>query len=98
MLSIIENCFRYVATSSKSWSSCSLAPFVPKQERVPFGKRLLHLDLDGVIRSARWITSLAILGAVFLLDAHSARLGWLAVGSVMLYVGSFAISLGPTSG
>ena len=41
------------------------------------------------------IASLVILGAVFLLDAHSAELGWLAVGSVMLYVGSFAISLGP---
>ena len=44
---------------------------------------------------AGMIASLAILGAVFLLDAHSAALGWLAVGSVMLYVGSFAISLGP---
>ncbi len=44
---------------------------------------------------AGMIASLAILGAVFLLGAHSAQLGWLAVGSVMLYVGSFAISLGP---
>jgi len=39
--------------------------------------------------------SLTILGAVFLLGTHSAELGWLAVGSVMLYVASFAISLGP---
>jgi sugar porter (SP) family MFS transporter len=44
---------------------------------------------------AGMIVSLSILGAVFLLDSHSAAMGWLAVGSVMIYVGSFAISLGP---
>jgi sugar porter (SP) family MFS transporter len=41
------------------------------------------------------IASLSMLGSVFLLDSRSATLGWLAVGSVMVYVGSFAISLGP---
>jgi MFS transporter, SP family, galactose:H+ symporter len=35
------------------------------------------------------------LGFVFRLQSHSAALAWLAVVSVMLYVGSFAISLGP---
>ncbi|MGZ3708293.1 MAG: sugar porter family MFS transporter [Bdellovibrionota bacterium] len=44
---------------------------------------------------AGMITSLAALGFVFQLGSHSAALGWLAVISVMLYVGSFAISLGP---
>ena len=39
--------------------------------------------------------SLVALGFVFLLGSHSSSLGWLAVGSVMLYVASFAISLGP---
>jgi SP family galactose:H+ symporter-like MFS transporter len=44
---------------------------------------------------AGMIASLAALGLVFRLGSHSAALGWLAVISVMLYVGSFAISLGP---
>ncbi len=44
---------------------------------------------------AGMIASLAALGFVFLLGSHSSALGWLAVGSVMLYVASFAISLGP---
>jgi MFS transporter, SP family, galactose:H+ symporter len=44
---------------------------------------------------AGMIASLAALGFVFRLGSHSAALAWLAVVSVMLYVGSFAISLGP---
>jgi len=54
------------------------------------GRRLLLL-----IGIAGMIASLTLLGLVFLLGAHSPALGWLAVGSVMLYVASFAISLGP---
>ena len=50
------------------------------------------LLLTGV---AGMIVSLSMLGAVFMLDSHSAAMAWLAVGSVMLYVGAFAISLGP---
>jgi hypothetical protein len=34
-------------------------------------------------------------GSLQLRQEHSARLGWLAVGSVMLYVGSFAIAWVP---
>jgi SP family galactose:H+ symporter-like MFS transporter len=41
------------------------------------------------------IASLAVLGAVFSLSSSASSLGWLAVVSMMLYVGSFAISLGP---
>ena len=41
------------------------------------------------------IASLVCLGMVFQLNAQSAELGWFAVVSVMLYVASFAISLGP---
>jgi sugar porter (SP) family MFS transporter len=44
---------------------------------------------------AGMIVSLSMLGAVFVLDSHSTAMAWLAVGSVMLYVGAFAISLGP---
>ena len=44
---------------------------------------------------AGMIASLAALGFVFLAQRDSAALGWLAVLSVMLYVGSFAIGLGP---
>jgi sugar porter (SP) family MFS transporter len=44
---------------------------------------------------AGMIASLAALGFVFQFGAHSWALSWLAVGSVMLYVASFAISLGP---
>lgn len=38
---------------------------------------------------------LAILGAVFFLPGLSGGLGWLATGSLMLYVAFFAIGLGP---
>jgi sugar porter (SP) family MFS transporter len=48
-----------------------------------------------LIGIAGMIASLTVLGLVFLLGAHSPALGWLAVGGVMLYVASFAISLGP---
>ena len=41
------------------------------------------------------ILSLVILGLAFMLPTLSSILGWIAVGSMMLYVGSFAISLGP---
>jgi len=44
---------------------------------------------------AGMIASLTVLGFVFTLGSHSAALGELAVVSVMVYVGSFAISLGP---
>ena len=44
---------------------------------------------------AGMIASLAALGLVFQVGSHSAAFAWLAVLSVMLYVGSFAISLGP---
>jgi sugar porter (SP) family MFS transporter len=44
---------------------------------------------------AGMIASLAALGFVFRLGSHTTALAWLAVVSVMLYVGSFAISLGP---
>ena len=39
--------------------------------------------------------SLVVLGFVFRWGASSPKLGWLAVFGVMIYVGSFAISLGP---
>jgi sugar porter (SP) family MFS transporter len=48
-----------------------------------------------LIGIAGMIASLTALGFVFQLGSHSAAFGWLAVVSVMLYVGSFAISLGP---
>jgi len=41
------------------------------------------------------ILSLVILGLAFMLPTLSSILAWIAVGSMMLYVGSFAISLGP---
>lgn len=44
---------------------------------------------------AGMIASLAALGFVFRFGAGSPSLGWLAVISVMFYVGCFAISLGP---
>ena len=44
---------------------------------------------------AGMIVSLAVLGFVFQFGAGSSSLGWLAVISVMFYVGCFAISLGP---
>jgi sugar porter (SP) family MFS transporter len=39
--------------------------------------------------------SLAVLGLAFALPQASGSLGWIAVTSVMVYVGSFAIGLGP---
>lgn len=44
---------------------------------------------------AGMIMSLVALGLVFQMGASSQAVGWLAVLSVMLYVGAFAISLGP---
>lgn len=41
------------------------------------------------------IVSLGVLGTVFRLGNTAHGLGWLAVMSVMIYVGSFAIGLGP---
>ncbi|HSR05837.1 MAG TPA: sugar porter family MFS transporter, partial [Bryobacteraceae bacterium] len=48
-----------------------------------------------LIGIAGMIASLIALGFVFFLGSHSSSLGWLAVASVMLYVASFAIGLGP---
>jgi SP family galactose:H+ symporter-like MFS transporter len=54
------------------------------------GRRpLLLIGLVGMV------LSLSILGLAFLLPGMVHILGWIAVGSLMLYVGSFAISLGP---
>jgi len=39
--------------------------------------------------------SLFVLGLAFALPQASGNLGWIAVGSLMIYVGSFAIGLGP---
>ena len=39
--------------------------------------------------------SLAVLGLAFALPQLSGILGWIAVGSLMIYVGSFAVGLGP---
>jgi len=39
--------------------------------------------------------SLAVLGVAFALPQLSGILGWIAVGSLMVYVGSFAVGLGP---
>jgi len=39
--------------------------------------------------------SLAALGMAFALPQLSGSLGWIAVGSLMIYVGSFAVGLGP---
>jgi SP family galactose:H+ symporter-like MFS transporter len=41
------------------------------------------------------ILSLGVLGLAFQLTNLSAFLGWIAVGSLIVYVGSFAIGLGP---
>jgi SP family galactose:H+ symporter-like MFS transporter len=54
------------------------------------GRRpLLLIGLVGMV------LSLIMLGLAFLLPGLVNMLGWIAVGSLMLYVGSFAISLGP---
>jgi sugar porter (SP) family MFS transporter len=39
--------------------------------------------------------SLAVLGLAFSLPQLAGSLGWIAVGSLMLYVGAFAVGLGP---
>ncbi len=39
--------------------------------------------------------SLFVLGLAFALPRFSGSLGWIAVGSLMVYVGSFAVGLGP---
>jgi MFS family permease len=39
--------------------------------------------------------SLFVLGLAFSLPQLSGSLGWIAVGSLMVYVGSFAVGLGP---
>ncbi|CAB1128296.1 Putative metabolite transport protein YwtG [Candidatus Hydrogenisulfobacillus filiaventi] len=44
---------------------------------------------------AGMVASLAVLGLAFHLPAASRSLGWLTVAGLMVYVGSFAISLGP---
>jgi sugar porter (SP) family MFS transporter len=44
---------------------------------------------------AGMIVSLGVLGFVFRLSARNGALAWLAVVSMMIYVASFAISLGP---
>jgi MFS family permease len=44
---------------------------------------------------AGMVVSLALLGLAFAAAERSATLGWVAVGSLMLYVGAFAIGLGP---
>ncbi len=41
------------------------------------------------------VVGLVALGAAFLVPGLSGLLGWIAVGSVIVYVGSFAIGLGP---
>jgi sugar porter (SP) family MFS transporter len=41
------------------------------------------------------VVGLGALGAAFVVPGLSGFLGWIAVGSVMVYVGSFAIGLGP---
>jgi SP family galactose:H+ symporter-like MFS transporter len=52
-------------------------------------KPLLLMGLVGMI------LSLAILGSAFALPDLLRRHGWIAIGSLMLYVASFAIGLGP---
>lgn len=60
---------------------------------------LLLLDRVGrrpllLIGMAGMVVSLAVLGTVFLFP-HLSFLRWVAAGSLMLYVGSFAVGLGP---
>lgn len=60
---------------------------------------LLLLDRAGrrpllLIGMAGMVVSLAVLGTAFLFP-HLTGLRWLAAGSLMLYVGSFAVGLGP---
>ena len=54
------------------------------------GRRpLLLISLGGMT------ISLGVLGLAFSLPQLSGSLGWIAVGSLMVYVGSFAVGLGP---
>jgi SP family galactose:H+ symporter-like MFS transporter len=48
-----------------------------------------------LIGVAGMILSLGVLGLAFLLPNLLNVLGWIAVGSLMVYVGSFAVGLGP---
>jgi MFS family permease len=52
-------------------------------------KPLLLIGIAGMI------VTLGLLGLVFRMSSHTGALAWLAVISMMAYVGSFAISLGP---
>jgi SP family galactose:H+ symporter-like MFS transporter len=52
-------------------------------------RRLLLVGVVGMV------LSLGVLGLAFQLPNLSSSLGWIAVGSLMLYVGSFAVGLGP---
>ena len=47
---------------------------------------------------AGMVVSLVILGLAFLLPSLVGSLQWIVVGSLMLYVGSFAVGLVPSSG
>ncbi|NNM87519.1 MAG: sugar porter family MFS transporter [Phycisphaerae bacterium] len=54
------------------------------------GRRpLLLISLAGMT------LSLAVLGAAFAMPQLSGFVGWIAVGSLMVYVGAFAVGLGP---
>jgi len=52
-------------------------------------KPLLYIGMTGMA------ISLAVLGIAFNMTALSGMLKWIAVGSVVVYIASFAISLGP---
>jgi sugar porter (SP) family MFS transporter len=52
-------------------------------------KPLLLIGIAGMV------ITLGVLGMVFRMSGHTATLAWLAVISMMAYVASFAISLGP---
>jgi sugar porter (SP) family MFS transporter len=61
---------------------------------------MLLLDRVGrrpllLVGLAGMVLSLGVLGLAFAVPALQANLGWIAVGSLMAYVGSFAIGLGP---
>jgi SP family galactose:H+ symporter-like MFS transporter len=48
-----------------------------------------------LIGTAGMVVTLGVLGLVFRMSSHTGALAWLAVISMMAYVASFAISLGP---